>query len=162
MKLRILGVMALILAVPGAGRAGTVSTNFNVTATVLNNCIVSASDLAFGSYSASLATPTTANTTVNVTCTSGLAYTVALDGGTNTHSVAARAMTDGSSHNLTYGLYTSAAFSSLWGDGTSSTVTASGTGSGSTQSLTVYGRIDAAQFIPAGSYSDRIAVTVSY
>jgi spore coat protein U-like protein len=140
----------------------TVTAQFNVTATVLDNCAVAASDLAFGNYSASTATPVTATTSISVTCTANLAYAVALDGGTTTGQVTDRAMTDGSSHQLTYGLYTSGSYSTLWGDGTGSSATVPGTGTGSAQSLTVYGRIPAAQYVAAGSYADRVTVTVSY
>jgi spore coat protein U-like protein len=150
-----------LLLMPSAW-AASVQAQFNVTATVLNSCAVSASDLAFGSYTAGSGSPLTASTTVQVTCTASLPYTVALDGGTNTASVTARAMTDGASHNLSYGLYTSNAYTAVWGDGTGGTSTVGGSGNGSAQSLTVYGRIPAAQFVVAGSYSDRITVTVSY
>jgi spore coat protein U-like protein len=156
-------VTALLgLAALPAQALQTVTTQFNVTATVLNNCAVSASDLAFGNYSASSATPVTATTSLSVTCTANLAYSVALDGGTTTGQVDARAMTDGNSHQLTYGLYTTGSYSTLWGDGTGSSAAVPGTGTGTAQSLTVYGRIPAAQYVAAGSYADRVTVTVSY
>lgn len=142
--------------------ASTATTQFNVTATVLANCAVSATDLTFGNYAATSGTPLAATSTLSVTCTNGLSYTVSLDGGTNTGSVAARAMTDGATHNLTYGLYTTIGYTNLWGDGTAGTVTAAGTGSGSAQSLTVYGRVPISQFVTAGNYTDRITVTVTY
>jgi spore coat protein U-like protein len=157
-------VAGLLLAPPVCSPvwAAAVQAQFNVTATVLNSCAVSASDLAFGTYTAGSGSPLTASTTLLVTCTTSLPYTIALDGGTNTASVAARAMTDGASHNLSYGLYTSSAYTTLWGDGSGGTSTVAGNGSGSAQSVTVYGRIPAAQFVVAGSYSDRITVTVTY
>lgn len=156
----LLALSALSLNMPAA--AGTATTTFNVTATVLSNCAVSATDLLFGNYSASSATPLTVNSTISVTCTNGSAYTVALDGGTHTGNVAARSMTDGATHSLAYELYTANTYASIWGDGTSSTVTVAGTGNGAAQPLTVYGRVPASQFVTAGSYSDHITVTVSY
>ncbi len=152
----------LVTGLPSIADAATATAQFNVTATVLNNCAVSATDLAFGNYSASVATPTTATTTLAVTCTNALAYTVALNGGTTTSSVAARAMTDGASHNLNYGLYTTNAYTSIFGDGTGSTVTVAGTGNGAAQNITVYGRIPAGQYVVAGAYTDRVTVTVTY
>jgi len=142
--------------------ATTATAQFNVTATVLGNCAVSATDMAFGNYSANSGATLPATSILSVTCTTGTTYAVALDGGTNAANVAARSMTDGSSHNLPYGLYTTNAYTSIWGDGTGGTVTQSGTGNGSAQSLTVYGRVPASQFVTAGSYSDRITVTVTY
>ena len=142
--------------------AGTATGQFDVTATVLDNCFVSATDLAFGNYAPGSGTAATASTTLQVTCTPSLAYTIALNGGTTTGTVAARAMKDSGTNQLTYGLYTTNGYATIWGDGTGSTQTVAGTGNGSAKPHTVYGRIPASQFVPAGSYSDRITVTVSY
>jgi spore coat protein U-like protein len=162
--LRRIFTAGLILSAMASGRADatTASAQFNVTATVLGSCTVSATDMVFGNYSANSGAALPATSTLSVTCTTGTTYTVALDGGTHTANVAARAMTDGASHSLPYGLYTTNAYTSIWGDGTSSTVTQAGTGNGSAQSLTVYGRIPASQFVTAGSYTDRVTVTVTY
>lgn len=147
---------------PMAARAaGSAQAQFNVTATVLDSCAVSAGDLMFGSYTAGSPTPLTATSTIQVTCTNGLAYNVSLDGGSTANSVTARAMTDGS-NNLAYALYTSNAYGTIWGDGTLPTARVPGTGTGGAQSLTVYGRIGSGQFVPAGSYSDTITVSVDY
>lgn len=147
---------------PQAWALTTVTAQFSVTATVLDNCAVTAGALAFGAYSASSGTPVTANSTINVTCTSGLHYTVALDGGTTTGLVAARAMSDGATHTLGYGLYTSNGFGTLWGDGSGVTATVAGIGNGLLQPLTIYGRIPASQFVASGDYTDTVTVSVSY
>lgn len=160
---RTVTLAAAILAILAAPcRAGSASAQFNVTATVLDNCAVSAGDLAFGTYSASSGTATTASSAIQVTCTTSLAYTIGLDGGTTAGDVTARAMSDGASHTLGYGLYTSSGYSTIWGDGTGGTATVAGTGNGAAQSVTVYGRIPAAQFVTAGNYSDLVTVTVNY
>ncbi len=161
--MRAVGILAAFLVCAASPVwAASVSSQFNVTATVLKNCAVSASDLAFGDYNASSGSPVTASTTVSVTCTAALAYTVALDGGQTTNDVSARAMTDGASHNLSYGLYTTNGYGTVWGDGSAGTSTVAGTGNGAAQAVTVYGRIPAAQFVAAGSYTDRVTVTVNY
>jgi spore coat protein U-like protein len=161
--LRIAGLLAaglLSWAAPAAALT-TQTATFNVTATVLDNCAVSAGPLAFGNYSASSGAPAVASSSISVTCTSGLHYTVALDGGTTTQLPGARAMTDGT-HNLGYGLYTSSGYSSIWGDATAGTVTQTGIGNGAAQPLTVFGRIPASQFVASGSYTDTVTVSVSY
>ncbi|HEY0267562.1 MAG TPA: spore coat U domain-containing protein [Rhizomicrobium sp.] len=146
-----------------AWAAGTATTTFNVTATVMQNCAVSAADLAFGNYDAGSGTAITASTTLQVTCTPSLSYTVALDGGMTTHDPANRAMTDtGHANNLTYGLYTTSGYGTIWGDGTGGTSTQGDIGNGTAKPMTVYGRIPGSQFVPAGGYSDRVTVTVSY
>jgi spore coat protein U-like protein len=64
---------------------------------------------------------------------------------------------------LSYNIYTSAARTTVWGDGTGSSATIGGTGTGSAQSVTVYGRVSGGQTtVPVGSYADTVAVTVTY
>jgi spore coat protein U-like protein len=142
--------------------ATTASATFNVTATVLASCTVSAGTLAFGSYTPTAGSPIDATSTVSVVCTNGTNYAVALDGGSTAGDVAARAMNDTHTHTLAYEIYKDSARATVWGDGTGTTVTQSGTGSGTTQSLTAYGRVPASQFSTAGSYSDTVTVSVSY
>ncbi len=149
-------------AVPSAAAAGQVGTMFTVSATVLDACSVTATDLAFGSYLPTAGSAATASSTVEVTCTGGSAYTVALDGGTTTGNVNARAMTDGAAHDLGYGLYTTSGYTTVWGDGSASTVTQGGTGNNAAQDYTVYGRLPAGQFVPPGNYNDVVGVTVNF
>jgi spore coat protein U-like protein len=161
---RFVAAVAAVSAIASCGPAlaGTASSAFAVSANVQSSCSVSASALAFGTYIASSATANDATSNVVVTCTNGLNYTVALDGGTNMAAVNGRAMTDGASHNLPYALYTATNRMTLWGDGTLSTSTVPGIGNGAAQTLTVFGRIPMAQFVNAGSYTDSVNVTVSY
>lgn len=91
-------------------------------------------------------------------------WTVALNTG-NSSSFAPRLLGSGGSH-LTYNLYTSAAYSSVWGDGSGTTTLVSDqrtliVGS-NISSYTVYGRIPAGQDAAAGTYLDTIVVTVNY
>ena len=62
---------------------------------------------------------------------------------------------------ITYGLYQDAARSNPWGN-TIGTNTAAGTGTGSNQALTVYGRVGAQTTPSRGTYSDSVVVTVTY
>jgi spore coat protein U-like protein len=71
-------------------------------------------------------------------------------------------MTSGA-NTLNYNLYTSSGYGTVWGDGTSSTAAITGTGTGSAQSTSVYGRIGSGQTsVPPGSYADTVSVTVTY
>ena len=160
MRITLIAMLLTASAIPAPG--ATATGQFDVTATVLDNCAVTASDLAFGNYAPSSGSPVTASTTLQVTCTPSLAYSIALDGGTTTGAVAARAMSDGGSGQLTYGLYKSSGYSTIWGDGSGVTQTVAGTGNGAAQPHTVHGRIPASQFVAAGSYTDSITVTVTY
>jgi spore coat protein U-like protein len=155
-------LFAFALGAADTAHATTGSTTFSVTATVLASCTVSAGTLAFGSYTPTAGSPMDATSTVDVVCTNGTSYAVALDGGSTANNVAARAMNDTNSHTLSYAIYKDSARATIWGDGTGATVTQSGTGSGSTQAFTAYGRVPALQFATAGNYSDTVTVTVSY
>ena len=56
----------------------TVTAQFSVTATIVKDCTVSATNLAFGNYTGAVNNSTS---TVSVNCTSGTAYTVGLSAG---------------------------------------------------------------------------------
>lgn len=131
---------------------------------LLQTCTVSAVGVNFGTYNPLSLTAATATGTVNVTCTLGLfsSWTVTLSTG-DSNSFAQRVLENGAA-SLGYNLYTSAAYSSVWGDGTGGTGVQSGTQTLGTTNVTytVYGRIPARQDVAAGSYLDTITVTVSY
>src|ERR1700760_1404300 len=76
--------LAALAAWSSIAYAGSATASFAVTATVVNSCIVSASSLAFPSYVPTAASATTGSTSLNVTCTLGAPYTVALSNGSGT------------------------------------------------------------------------------
>jgi spore coat protein U-like protein len=145
--------------------AGSATTSFAVTATVANSCIVSASSLAFPTYLPTSASATTGSTSLNVTCTLGAPYTVALSNGSGTGADATagasgRKMTGPASALLAYNLYQDSGYSQAWGS--TGAYLLSGTGTGAQVPLTVYGRIPAAQTVAAGNFTDTINVTVTF
>lgn len=160
--------MALCLfAVGGAAVAEQSSGTFNVTARTRGNCLVSAQNLAFADY-VPAAGDVDAESQISVRCTTGTAFDVALNGGSTAGgSIGQRLMASGSDV-LQYNLYTDAARTTLWGDG-SEGVVVSGEGEGMSpakaQIKTVYGRLPdslANQDAPPGDYSDVITVTVTF
>ncbi|HEY1804810.1 MAG TPA: spore coat U domain-containing protein [Terracidiphilus sp.] len=137
----------------------TATAEFSVTATIVKDCTVSATSLAFGNYTGALNSTTS---TISAKCTSGTAYTVGLSAGLATGAtVTNRSMTGPGSALLKYDLYSNSGHTTNWGN-TSATNWVSGTGNGSTQNLTVYGQIPAAQYVTPGSYTDTITVSVTY
>ena len=138
------------------------SAPFTVSATVVPGCTVAASDLSFGTASL-LNSNVDATNSVSVTCTSGLAYAVALGqgttpGGTTTTRLMKHAST---ASTVPYRMYSDAARTANWGNSTSDDV--NGTGTGSAVNHTVYGRVPAQAVAPeAGSYSDTVTVTITY
>lgn len=157
----------LLTAAGAASAANPATSTFAVSATVLKNCTVSATALAFGNY-----TPTSGalagTSTVSVNCTKNSGFTVSLTKGTTAGgTIAQRLMSNGAGDTLQYNLYTTASYATVWGDGTGSSVTQAGTGAGmaSAQTLTVYGQlpdIAANQAVPPNAYSDTITVSVAY
>ncbi len=154
-------LLAAITAAPAF--AATTSTTLNVSATVTSNCTVSSSALAFGNVDPLSGSDVDSSGGITVTCTNGTAWSAAagVGGGTGA-SFADRFMNSGG-NLLAYNLYTDAARSSVWGDGTGSTATISDTGSGVAQAVTVYGRVASGQAtVPPGAYADTVSVTVTY
>jgi spore coat protein U-like protein len=75
-------------------------------------------------------------------------------------------MTSGSA-SLQYNLYTTAAYTSIWGDGSpgSSIYTGTGTGTATPLSFTIYGMLPDStynQTVTPGIYGDTIFVVVSF
>jgi spore coat protein U-like protein len=138
-------------------------------------CTVSTPGLAFGSYDVFAPGATNGNGTLTVTCTFGagdtgntpVPYQISLSAGSS-NSFVQRQMTSGS-NTLGYNLYTSNSYSVVWGDGTGSTSTVSGSLSvnpghpTASNNHTVYGRVPALQDAAvAADYRDNVTVTVTY
>ncbi|MEI9989182.1 MAG: spore coat protein U domain-containing protein [Rhizomicrobium sp.] len=133
----------------------------------LNPVLVLASGVSFGLYSPGAATAATSSGTITVTCTVVLgstlpSFSVALSAGTN-GTFAQRKMAFGTAR-LNYNLYTSPALTTIWGDGTTPTMTQSYAASGglALTTFTVYGSVPTHQFSALGLFGDGITVTVTY
>ena len=134
------------------------TTSFTITVTVANTCTIGASALNFGNYTGALVN---AQSTISATCTNRALYYVGLNAGTATGAtVSTRKMTSGT-NTLNYALYSNSARTTNWGN-TVGTDTVAGTGTGSAQSLAVYGQIPAGQYPKPGSYLDTITATITY
>jgi spore coat protein U-like protein len=153
----VLGLLALGLTSTSAF-ATTTTTTFTVTAGVGNVCTVTATNLNF--YTVVTTVANTATSTITVTCTLNDAYTVALSAGDSGVETARymEGITLGT-HHLSYALYNNAGMTVNWGTAAG---TVAGTGNGSAQNLTVYGRIPIQAAPPTDNYSDTITVTVTY
>lgn len=151
-----------LLFVAGANfgaKAATATATMGVSATVQATCLISTTNLAFGTYTGIAVSSTSS---VSVTCTNSTTYNVGLNPGlASGATVTTRKMTGPSSSLLAYSLYSDAARSTNWGQ-TVGTDTIAGTGNGSAQALTVYGQLPAAQYVTPGAYSDTITATVTY
>lgn len=135
---------------------------FTATATVPVNCRAYAhTDLDFGSVPGLITADVDNTSTLTMTCTGRTPWQVGLDNGTHASGTVRRMQLGATANFVTYELYRTSARNTRWG-GTLNTDTVPGAGTGSPDTLTVYGRVPATQIVPAGSYSDVITVTVTY
>lgn len=156
--------LAILGLVAGTGTcipATSTPATFSVQMTITASCtITSTSTLNFGSQTL-LTSAVDQTATLQVQCTSGTPYNIAMDAGTASGStVTTRKMTSGS-NTVNYSLFRDAGRTQNWGS-TVSSDTVSGTGNGSAQSHTIYGRVPAQTSPAPGSYTDTITVTVEY
>lgn len=150
------------LAFIAASRAATRTANFNVTAQMVSDCsIANAPNLDFGIIGVlNIAYSSTA--TLTVVCTPGTSYSVSLDAGSVAGSTVTTRYLTGPGGTIAYSLYRDSAYTQVWGN-TVGTDTAGGTGTGSNQNYTIYGRIAAMQTTRApGSYSSTVTATITY
>jgi spore coat protein U-like protein len=154
--------LSLAFAAPQlASGASPKSTTFTVSLTVQADCNISANSLSFGTTGL-ITSNIDQTTTLAVTCSNGSAYNVALDQGSVSGStVAARLLGGTGSNTVNFGLYRDSARSQNWGQ-TVGTDTVSGTGNGTAQTLTVYGRVPTQTAPAAGAYSSTITATVTF
>jgi len=145
----VIAVVALMLGAPATVRAA---------------CSVTATPIGFGNYLPFSAAPDDSSGSVAVHCTQLVgSYAVALNaglfgGGNFSH----RQMSSGAD-KLGYQLYTTAARTTVWGDGTGGTATVSGNCfHACNTSYTIHGRIPARQVARPGTYADVILATVSF
>lgn len=155
-----LSAIALVLAAGGA-QAGQATANLDVTVTITSTCsIATATDVGFGSV-ASTATGVQAAGRLDVNCTPGTEYQIALDAGKNAGGdVNARAMKGAGGTLVPYQLFQDESRSIRWGSA-HETDTVGGVGTGSVQQVPVYGHLPSANFA-AGSYADTITATITY
>lgn len=134
------------------------------------SCTLATTNVAFGTYNPLALGNTDTTGSLKVTCggVAGLLipFNIALSTG-NGGSYTRRMKSGGNS--LSYNVYTDAAYTSVWGDGSSATqvissgVTLDVLGLAPAQNFVVYGRIPARQLTTVpGVYADTISVTVTY
>ncbi|WDD94930.1 spore coat U domain-containing protein [Burkholderia sp. FERM BP-3421] len=143
---------------------GTATGTFGVTLTIQANCTIAANPLAFGTTGV-LTTAINQTTTLSVTCSNATPYNVGLDGGSVLGSTVTNRVLAGSLLlNLAvvnYQLYQDAGHTTIWGN-TQGTNTLGGTGSGSTQTLTVYGQVPAQTTPQNDTYQSTITASVFF
>ena len=163
---KVLSIIALAAmgAFSASAFAGTATASFQATATLTSSCTISATNVAFGTF-----TPTAASTmlngsgTITSTCSNAVPYTLNINAGNGTF--AARSMKGSATGNtdvLGYNLYTDNTYTNVFGDASTGTKNAALTGTGSAQTTNVYGQLNESQFITPDNYVDNLTVTLKY
>jgi len=161
----LIAILAVVISIPAF--AATKTANLAVSATVVNNCLITTAPVAFGNYDpvvANAATDLYANGSVTVTCTKS-APNVWVDLGPGLNFSGTRRMISGANF-LNYELYKAdpnPTPGALWttGNGTGG-VNVTPSGVATPNVLTVFGRVPQAQDAAAGTYNDTVVATVNY
>lgn len=132
-----------------------------VSATWENSCaVLSLNDMSFGSHT-NVSSVRDSQTGLSIQCPVGTAWQVALGNGNN-FSTTRRMRNSVSNTFIPYGLFQNAARTTPWGN-TSGSNTMTGTGTGASQNLTIYGRVPAQGTTPAGGrYEDNVVMQLIY
>jgi spore coat protein U-like protein len=126
-------------------------------------CSVTPLPLNFGSYNTT--TDLSVATTVQISCgawgqSSSVNYTLSASAGSGSYS--GRQMANGS-NSITYNLYTDSTDTTVFGNGTSGSITLTGTVTKQTSpvTVTIYGLIRGGQNVVPGSYANNPAITLT-
>ena len=165
--LRLLAASVLALGVGVANAAPSPLTDqFDVTADVIDSCLLSTNPLAFGNYDPvdandAVGTDVDASTTISTTCTLGTGITINLDQGDNFSATRRMHLNSaGLDYFLSYDLYRNA-YATLW----TNAAGLAAEGTGAAVNTTIEGRIPKGQnatTLKVGSYQDTVTVTVSF
>jgi len=147
----------------GAGKSctagSTVPFSFQARATVVNNCVIGTSNLTFGTGSP--LSDMRASAPLSVACTANSAYQLSLNGGASGNP-AARTMTNVATGEKVNYRISATPDGPPWGDGTGGTSVYSGTGSGATQSVMMYGLVPKQKAPTPGDYRDTVTVLLTF
>lgn len=122
-------------------------------------CTVAVTPVDFGSYSPFLNAPSDSMGQVTVNCTEAQTYMVGMNAGLHAGGAfTGRRLSNGDTY-LAYQLYTDAAHTTIWGDGSGGSATVS---RASSDVIALYGRIPAHQSVSAGTFNDTILITITY
>ena len=145
----VLGVIVALLSASRAEAAGS--------------CTISTTAVSFGAYDVFSVTATDSTGTLTYRCSGNAKnLVISLSKGSST-TFNPRTMTNGTD-TMSYNLYTDAARSTIWGDGTggSQNYQPANPSNSTNYGVTIYSRIPASQDVSAGSYTDTVTATVNY
>lgn len=162
--------------------AGNLTVNNKATATLNPSCVVSATNISFGTYN-----PQSGNSfstgNIGLLCTKNTNVTVGINLNSTQSDVAAinttfsmyysannqyysRVMSDSQGHSLYYNLFQDSNHTLIFGGSDYFHLNSNAyvylTTNGSLQNIPVYGAMGGNQYVVPGTYTDNISVTVTY
>ncbi|MFN3777206.1 hypothetical protein BSZ14_05105 [Sphingomonas sp. Sph1(2015)] len=170
-RISLYAATGVILSVLAASRAQAATANQAVTAqfTINNSCTLSTpQNMDFGTLPATLnVQATTATGKITVTCTTGATWQLSGDTGGNavTNSGTTTPRMLGFSPSGIGSRFYYLSYDTAWDSGMTRlthSVASTGTGTGASQTVTVYGRIGAQTATGPGNYGDAMTFTISY
>ena len=143
---------ASLIAVTSPAIAATDATQFKVKITVKESCqFTNAKDVNFAALDRSTNVDSTADGQLDITCTLGTPYNIALAGNGKMSKV-------GSASTIAYNLYQDKQNTAAWDQQN----LLSNTGTGVSQALPVYAKLAGNTNVEAGDYLDTVTATVTY
>ena len=163
--------MSSAYAADGANNETTLTTGatvkVNSSTTVVKKCTtLTGGTISFDAYVPDSTTDNTKSTTISVKCTLATPVNISMNAGKNSSDTSVRKLlldggsTSNAGESLQYSLYSDSSHTTVWDSVTG--VDFNGLGLKSTKTLTVYGKIPAAQDVKTGSFSDEVTVTLTY
>lgn len=158
-KLRLVtfATLAAMAAAPAA-YAATKTSTLGVEVQVVTSCAITGGSLDFGTYTSGQSSDKLANTTISYTDCGPGDISIEMDGGREA-SIPGRKMSSGS-NKLSYQLYRSSGRTDLWGIGANAQKLDLSSTRSST--VTVYGKLPKDQSVEPGSYTDTVAITITF
>jgi len=142
--------------------AGESDGTLLVSATVLENCTIVATPMAFGALTDVGSANVDTTSTLTLACTPGADFFVSMNDGANASGGARRMVGASSGEFLPYEIYTDNTHTTVWGS-TEGTDTVAGTAPAGVATLTAFGRIASGTASPSADvYSDTVTVTVNF
>ena len=153
-----LGIAAAAAIASTPAFAGTATGTVQVSLNVSSACSVTAQPLDFGTTN-SFAANIDSSSATTVKCTPSAPYTVYVSFGANAGATTQRKLlSTTSAATVNYDIYSDSSRTAAWTPTSGKT----GTGDGTEQAMTLYGRVPVQTAVAAGDYKDTVTVTVNY
>jgi spore coat protein U-like protein len=152
------GLLAPVSACTAGNSAGF---GFKASATVKNDCLINVGALNFGASNRLLASAVRSTTSMSVHCTANAPYKIALNGGAGGNPALRVMRNPATSETIAYRV-ASTLDGAVWGDDTNGTATVTGTGTGFSQNIALFGVVPVQRTPSPGTYKDTITATIVF